>query len=491
MAALSSNWLVCLNFNSFKDVFEMARRLMALFLVVQLLFVALAISAFADNYAYDIHDDGVSVFGSADAVTDDVVVLGDDAQQVFDSGSMSAFSSVALSSAVSSFGYDQVVYDAPYDLVSAIYSDRYNFDILLPNGLPAGIYRFDVFFVSDVAPTSFFGNLGWKFGAQVENYLYGYYGSVFAVVSSAINDVCVPISIKFPVDSKVSLTSFSITSFVPVEGISSGYSYNSGVLSDRDHQAFSTFTAVFGDQPAGDYIFNAYHWGQSVDVVFAAYYDNRYLSSNTQGGVTTFVCSHGGGDLTITGNFGLTRTTNYDTVSGSGGSIVVDSPGSWTFNVIDIVAVPLESAAIDQYGIFGPVVGFMRSFFTDLYLNFKFFLSELFGGDTTGEFEQAKDEANDLIEQELQITDGVLNDFGTVADQIDPSTITIPNDVLGGFSFVSQLFMLIFDGLGNYQVLVTVPLCIGIALICIGRGFSAAGRAMKSSKSRPAGGTKA
>lgn len=64
----------------------------------------------------------------------------------------------------------------------------------------------------------------------------------------------------------------------------------------------------------------------------------------------------------------------------------------------------------------------------------------------------------------------------SVADSVDPSIIVIPNDVLSGFGFLNDLFMLVFAGLGNYQALIYVPLCIGIASIILGRGFNAASR---------------
>ena len=80
----------------------------------------------------------------------------------------------------------------------------------------------------------------------------------------------------------------------------------------------------------------------------------------------------------------------------------------------------------------------------------------------------------ELHEQEKQVTDAIIVGFDDASKNVDPSTITIPNDVLSGFVFMSDLFMLVFNGLGNYKALVLFPLCIGIAAIIIGRGFWAA-----------------
>lgn len=158
-------------------------------------------------------------------------------------------------------------------------------------------------------------------------------------------------------------------------------------------------------------------------------------------------------------------------------------PGTWIFEIYDIVAVPLTNSSVEQYGIFGPIVGFIR----DQYSSLKSFLSgqfdsirSIFAGDESGEFEQGTSQAADLADQQDQLEQEILGGFNDASGNVDPSTITIPNDVISGFSFLSQLFMLVFDGLGNYQVLVTVPLCIGIALICIGRGFNAADRALRA-----------
>lgn len=128
--------------------------------------------------------------------------------------------------------------------------------------------------------------------------------------------------------------------------------------------------------------------------------------------------------------------------------------------------------AIEQYGFFGPLIGFLRDAFHDLFSSDQ--------NDAGGEFEQGTSQASDLAGQQEQLEQEIIGGFNDASGNVDPSAITIPNDVISGFAFLSELFMLVFNGLGNYKVLVTVPLCIGIALICIGRGFNAADRALRS-----------
>lgn len=437
-------------------------------IVAVILICCLAFSALAvDVTSYDFSDSGIQVFAAPHRAA------------------ALAAAADTVSATAGDYGYN--FYPAT---ILCQYQPRTNNTaaIWIPSGVYDGHYYFVFTFDSSVsAATSVYIN-----GQSSPYPCTKSVDGNSAIFDITFDNTSAPSGISFFVSfsdlaSAVSLVSYDSTLIIPVEGISSGYTYSSGAISDRDHAEFDTVSASFGNQPAGDYLINIYHWGQSYDVNFALLYNGRRLSASTDGGVTTAVVSHGGGDLTITGSFDIVRTTNWDVVGGgfsSGtGSIVVDAPGSWTFNISDIVAVPLTNSSVEQYGVFGPIVGFFR----DQYSSLKSFLSgqfqsikDIFKGDTTGEFDQAASSANSVLNQQTQIEDQLIGDFETNAGNVDPSVITVPNDVLSGFSVLSDIFMLVFNGLGNYKALVYVPLCIGIALACIGRGFNAADRALRS-----------
>ena len=441
--------------------------IMAIVLIGCLAFSTLAV----DVTSYDFSDSGVQVFAAPQSVA--VAPL--------------ATAADTASATAGEYGYisnDFGSYDRcqPSDTSS---SSRVNLIYNTGTYFPSGIYSIKI--KHSVMPSSAYM---WHGSSQFmpgsvsldgDTVLFSFSVSDAFTASSSFQ---ILLSYPLTVDSSsIVISSYSAVYYTPVQGISSGYTYSSGAISDRDHQDYDTISASFGNQPAGDYLINIYHWGQSYDVNFALLYNGRRLSASTDGGVTTAVVSHGGGDFTITGSFDIVRTTNWDTVGGSffegGGNIVTDAPGSWTFNISDIVAVPLTNSSSEQYGVFGPVVGFFR----DQYASFKSFLSgqfqsikDIFKGDETGKFDQSTSEANSFLEQQEQIENEVFGDLESVADSVDPSIIVIPNDVLSGFGFLNDLFMLVFAGLGNYQALIYVPLCIGIASIILGRGFNAASR---------------
>lgn len=438
--------------------------IMAIVLIGCLAFSALAV----DVTSYDFSDSGVQVFAAPQSVA---------------AASLAAAADTASATA-GEYGYIPNNFSASYHFLASDSSVTSRVEFVYYKGtyFPAGDYVFSA--VLSQAPTAGFvwysgtypgssvsvdGNkITWSFSVD----------DPFTVTSSIGFFATYPLSVD---SSAITYKSYSATYYTPVDGISSGFTYSSGAISDRDHQDYDTVSASFGDQPAGDYLINIYHWGQSYDVNFALLYNGRRLSASTDGGVTTAVVSHGGGDLTITGSFDIVRTTNWDTVGGSffegGGNIVTDAPGSWTFNISDIVAVPLTNSSVEQYGICGPIVGFFR----DQYSSLKSFLSgqfqsikDIFKGDETGKLDADITKGEELHEQEKQVTDAIIVGFDDASKNVDPSTITIPNDVLSGFVFMSDLFMLVFNGLGNYKALVMIPLCIGIAAIIIGRGFWAA-----------------
>lgn len=453
----------------------MARSIISVIMVV-LLVLGLAVSVCAADSAYDFADSGVQVFAAPQSVATAPLVAAAD----------------TASATVGEYGYISNDFGS-YDRIQTSdtsASSRVNLIYNTGTYFPSGIYSIKI--KPSVMPSSaymWYGSSQFMPGSTSfdgDSVIFSFSVSDAFTASSSFQ---ILLSYATTVDSSsISINSYSAAYYTPADGISSGYTYSSGANTNT-YTVGDTISASFGDQPAGDYLINIYQFTQGCDASYSLSYNGRKLATNEQGGVVTAVVSHGGGELALDGRFTATRTTNREissaaTASGTG-LVRLDmmGPGTWIFEIYDIVAVPLTNSSVEQYGIFGPIVGFIR----DQYSSLKSFLSgqfdsirSIFAGDESGEFEQGTSQAADLADQQDQLEQEILGGFNDASGNVDPSTITIPNDVISGFSFLSQLFMLVFDGLGNYQVLVTVPLCIGIALICIGRGFNAADRALRA-----------
>ena len=366
--------------------------------------------------------------------------------------------------------------DYGYNFCSAIilcqYQPRTNNTaaIWIPSGVYDGHYYFVFTFDSSVsAATSVYVN-----GQSTAYPCTKSVDGNSAIFDITFDNISAPSGISFFVSfpslaSDVSLVSYESTLFIPVDGISSGYTYSSGAISDRDHQVFDTISASFGNQPAGDYLINIYHWGQSYDVNFALLYNGRRLSASTDGGVTTAVVSHGGGDLTITGSFDIVRATNWDVVGGgfsSGtGSIVVDAPGSWTFNISDIVAVPLTNSSVEQYGIFGPLVGFLRNQTSEIKSFFSGLFEKYFGADTT-----KIDEASSKVEEEQNEIDQATEDFSNAASSasdIVSNDFVVSSDVTGAADGFQSIFSSFFSALGVFSIFIWLPVLLGVVRVVL------------------------
>lgn len=361
--------------------------------------------------------------------------------------------------------------DYGYNFCSAIilcqYQPRTNNTaaIWIPSGVYDGHYYFVFTFDSSVsAATSVYVN-----GQSTAYPCTKSVDGNSAIFDITFDNTSAPSGISFFVSfsdlaSNFSLVSYDSTLIIPVEGISSGFTYSSGAISDRDHQDYDTISASFGDQPAGDYLINIYHWGQSYDVNFALLYNGRRLTASTNGGVTTAVVSHGGGELTITGSFYIVRTTNWDVVGGgfsSGtGSIVTDAPGSWTFNISDIVAVPLSNSSVEQYGIFGPLVGFLRNQTSEIKSFFSGLFEKYFGADTT-----KIDEASSKVEEEQNEIDQATEDFSSAASSasdIVSNDFVVSSDVTGAADGFQSIFSSFWASLGAFTILLWLPVLLGV-----------------------------
>lgn len=419
--------------------------IMAVILIGCLAFSALAV----DVSSYDFADSGVQVF----AAPQRAAVL--------------AAAADTVSATSGDYGYN--FYPAT---ILCQYQPRTNNTaaIWIPSGVYDGHYYFVFTFDSSVsAATSVYVN-----GQSTAYPCTKSVDGNSAIFDITFDNTSAPSGISFFVSfsdlaSTVSLVSYKSTLIIPVEGISSGYTYSSGAISDRDHAEFDIVSASFGNQPAGDYLINIYHWGQSYDVNFALLYNGRRLSASTDGGVTTAVVSHGGGDLTITGSFDIVRATNWDVVGGgfsSGtGSIVVDAPGSWTFNITDIVAVPLSNSSVEQYGIFGPVVGFLHNQTSEIKSFFSGLFEKYFGADTT-----KIDEASSKVEEEQNEIDQATEDFSNAASSasdIVSNDFVVSSDVTGAADGFQSIFSSFFSALGVFSIFIWLPVLLGVVRVVL------------------------
>ena len=419
-------------------------------IVAVILIGCLAFSALAvDVTSYDFSDSGIQVFAAPHRA------------------SALAVAADTVSATAGDYGYN--FYPAT---ILCQYQPRTNNTaaIWIPSGVYDGRYIFVFTFSSAVSTAS---------SVYVNGQSSPYPCTKSVDGNSAIFDITfdntsAPSGISFFVSfpnlaSTVSFVSYDSTLITSVDGISSGFTYSSGAISDRDHQDFDTISASFGDQPAGDYLINIYHWGQSYDVDFALLYNGRYLTSSTNGGVTTAVVSHGGGDLTITGSFNIVRTTNWDIVGGSffdgAGSIVTDAPGSWTFNITDIVAIPLSNAGLEQYGIFGPLVGFLRNQTSEIKSFFSGLFEKYFGADTT-----KIDEASSKVEEEQNEIDQATEDFSSAASSasdIVSNDFVVSSDVTGAADGFQSIFSSFFSALGVFSIFIWLPVLLGVVRVVL------------------------
>lgn len=501
----------------------MARTMISL-LMVGVLVIGLAIPVCASDPVFD---SGVSTFSVARS--SEVAAL------------------AATASASGSLGYHVDTVNWSYSAVNPSSSSYSILAFRSSQALEPGIYVFDL----EISSPEFVSNLSFSGFPSTPTYiLNGNHAIVTADLSEGglefDSDGFYQIAFRGPnttAVSSMSVSSVSVTRYTLASGVSSGYTYNSGILMADNQSVYETISLSFGQQPAGDYILSIYHWGSDYTVDFMLKYGNRYLSSYTAGGVTSVYVSHAGGELALTGSFNLTHDVSFEItggeVSGGGGffnqgtgtagaisgELDVSWPNSWTFNIVDVVAVPASSITSEQFGVFAPLVVFLRDSFSSIVSNtslrfselqnylltrfsslhshitnrlndlkthitteitgfeslvitefesLKTYFSDLFSADEDGAFEEGTTEAADQLTQVTEIEDQIFSDFENAAAAVDPSSVTISNDVLSGFAFLNDISVMVFNGLGSYQVLVIIPLMIGIASIVSGRGFTSA-----------------
>lgn len=88
------------------------------------------------------------------------------------------------------------------------------------------------------------------------------------------------------------------------------------------------------------------------------------------------------------------------------------------------------------------------------------------------ELTESNSQAQSKIEQIESFESNLNSDVSVTLSNID---LTVPNSFSAPLSFIGYVVTSVFNRLGNYQVIVIVPLILGIVLLMIGRGLIALG----------------
>ena len=420
-------------------------------IVAVILIGCLAFSALAvDVTSYDFSDSGIQVFAAPHRA------------------SALAVAADTVSATAGDYGYN--FYPAT---ILCQYQPRTNNTaaIWIPSGVYDGHYYFVFTFDSSVsAATSVYVN-----GQSTAYPCTKSVDGNSAIFDITFDNTSAPSGISFFVSfsdlaSNISLVSYDATRIIPVEGVSSGYTYSSGTNTNT-YTVGDTISASFGDQPAGDYLINIYQFTQGCDASYSLSYNGRKLATNEQGGVVTAVVSHGGGDLTLDGRFTATRITNRE-ISGAvtapnTGLVRLDmmGPGTWIFEIYDIVAVPLSNSSVEHYGIFGPLVGFLRNQTSEIKSFFSGLFEKYFGADTT-----KIDEASSKVEEEQNEIDQATEDFSNAASSasdIVSNDFVVSSDVTGAADGFQSIFSSFFSALGVFSIFIWLPVLLGVVRVVL------------------------
>ena len=419
---------------------------MAVILIGCLAFSALAV----DVTSYDFSDSGIQVFAAPQRAA------------------ALAAAADTVSATAGDYGYNF----CPATILCQ-YQPRTNNTaaIWIPSGVYDGHYYFVFTFDSSVsAATSVYVN-----GQSTAYPCTKSVDGNSAIFDITFDNTSAPSGISFFVSfsdlaSNFSLVSYDATRIIPVEGVSSGYTYSSGTNTNT-YTVGDTISASFGNQPAGEYLINIYQFAQGCDASYSLSYNGRKLATNEQGGVVTTVVSHGGGDLTLDGRFTATRITNRE-ISGAAtapntGLVRLDmmGPGTWIFEIYDIVAVPLSNAGLEQYGIFGPLVGFLRNQTSEIKSFFSGLFEKYFGADTT-----KIDEASSKVEEEQNEIDQATEDFSNAASSasdIVSNDFVVSSDVTGAADGFQSIFSSFFSALGVFSIFIWLPVLLGVVRVVL------------------------
>ena len=308
--------------------------------------------------------------------------------------------------------------------------------------------------------TGIIGDTVYLTATPAKGYVLNYWEFTPAIVTATDNQFIMPaanITVK-PV-------------FVEQSAISSGFTYNSGILGKSTRSTFDTSDFSFGEQIAGKYIINIYHWGDSYDVNFYIYDSNeKYYPVTTAGGCSTFIYNHSGGTMAFDGSFSIVNKdstavdgdVDFNGTQGDRGDLTAYPPLSWTFNIENIVAVPLEIAQDSDFGIYSLIVGFLRNQFTDM----KSFLAEQFEkisgtDDTQSDVDSAADELNKEVE-DLNNLSGELDNQASSLEQQFTTDFKVPDEISGNASNFQLIYTGIFQSLGIFSVFIWLPVVFAV-----------------------------
>lgn len=247
--------------------------------------------------------------------------------------------------------------------------------------------------------------------------------------------------------------------FVELSAISSGFELHTGSINSETASAYELIDVDFGEQPAGDYLINIYHWGADYNPSFQISVDGKYLGFVNSGGISTAAISHEGGNLVLDGSVSLVRTS-IGTADGtlyatsSIGTIKWEKPTSWTFNIEDIVLIPVGISDVEDYGIYSSIVSFLKGQFKDLI--------SVFGSEEAEEdVGQAQESLNKEVEEIGQLS-GDLTEQTSNLEQQFTTDFAVPDEVTGSTSSIQAIYNFLFNSLGIFSIFIWLPVVLAV-----------------------------
>ena len=107
-------------------------------------------------------------------------------------------------------------------------------------------------------------------------------------------------------------------------------------------------------------------------------------------------------------------------------------------------------------------------------------INDQFSGAVNPELPGKLHDAQSGIDQMDDFEDKLWEDYDQYLDEVDPSLVEFPTSFISAMIWIGGLFADLFDGLGEWQFIVTFPMFLGLALLVLGRGT----QAMASTSSR-------
>lgn len=100
-------------------------------------------------------------------------------------------------------------------------------------------------------------------------------------------------------------------------------------------------------------------------------------------------------------------------------------------------------------------------------------INDQFSGAVNPELPGKLHDAQSGIDQMDDFEDKLWEDYEEYLDEVDPSLITFPTSFISAMIWIGGLFADLFDGLGEWQFIITFPMFLGLALLVLGRGTQA------------------